>query len=69
MKAPRNFPGAFFLRAIKIAYRNGDDSAYLIKLCSESIENADFRGPKGEFQNGFLGRNRIDIHSGLNMNF
>ena len=40
-----------------------------MKLRSESIENADFSSPQGEFENLFLGRNRIEIHSALKINF
>jgi hypothetical protein len=40
-----------------------------MKMRSESVENADFLGPKGEFENLFLGRNRIEMHSGLKINF
>ena len=35
-----------------------------MKLRSESAENGDFSGPKGEFKNRFSGRNRIEIPSG-----
>ena len=40
-----------------------------MKLRSESIQNADFSGSKGEFENLFLGLNRIQIHSGLSVDF
>ena len=40
-----------------------------MKLRSESAENGDFSGPKGEFKNRFLGRNRIEIHSGPKTGF
>ncbi len=40
-----------------------------MKMGSESVENADFLGPKGKFENLFLNRNRIEIHSVLKINF
>jgi hypothetical protein len=56
-----------------------------MKLRSESVENGDLSGPKsefknlpkgefknlpkGEFKNQFLGRNRIEIPSGLKIYF
>jgi hypothetical protein len=40
-----------------------------MKLRSESVENGDFSGPKGEFKNRFWGRNRIEIHSGPKIDF
>jgi hypothetical protein len=40
-----------------------------MKLRRESAENGDFSGPKGEFKNRFLGRNRIVIHSGPKIDF
>jgi hypothetical protein len=36
-----------------------------MKLRCESAENGDFSGPEGEFKNRFLGRNRIEIPSGI----
>jgi hypothetical protein len=40
-----------------------------MKLRRESVENGDFSGPKGEFKNRFSGRNRIEIPSGLKIDF
>jgi len=40
-----------------------------MKLRSESAENGDFSGPKGEFKNRFSGRNRIVIPSGPKIDF
>jgi hypothetical protein len=40
-----------------------------MKLCRESAENGDALGLKGEFKDRFLGRARIEIHSGPKINF
>jgi hypothetical protein len=40
-----------------------------MKLRNERAENGDFSGLKGEFKNRFLGRNRIEIHSGPKIDF
>jgi hypothetical protein len=40
-----------------------------MKLRRESAENGDFSGLEGEFKNRFLGRNRIEIHSGPKIDF
>jgi hypothetical protein len=40
-----------------------------MKLRDESAENGDFSGPKGEFKKRFSGRNRIEIPSGLKIDF
>jgi hypothetical protein len=40
-----------------------------VKLRSESVENADFSGPQGASKNRFSGRNRIEIPSGLKIDF
>jgi hypothetical protein len=41
-----------------------------MKLRRESGENSDFSGPRGEFNTVFFsGRNRIEIPSGLKIDF
>jgi hypothetical protein len=40
-----------------------------MKLRRESIENGDFSGPAGAFKNRFSGRNRIEVPSGLKIDF
>ena len=40
-----------------------------MKLRSESVENADCSGRKGEFKGRFLGSNRIEIPSRLKIKF
>ena len=41
----------------------------MMKPRSESVENADLTRLEGEFENRFLGRNHIEMHSDLSFDF